>query len=558
MNETLPSSKRNFIQHIIDKDVKSFENQTSIMTRFPPEPNGHLHIGHAKSMCLNFGLAKEYGGICNLRFDDTNPTTENKEYVDSIKDDVEWLGFNTSNKTYYASDYFSILFDFAINLIKKGKAFVDSQPPETIRSQRGSLQTPGTNSPFRDRDVNTNLDLFHRMRQGEFDEGEHILRAKIDMSSPNMNMRDPTLYRIRKMDHYRTGNQWNIYPMYDFTQCLSDAIEGVTHSICTLEFEDHRPLYDWVIENVETSNRPKQIEFARLEIDYSITSKRKLLSLVEEGNVSGWDDPRLQTLKGMRRRGYPPEAIKNFCELIGITKKQAVIDLSTLENCVREELDKKAPRIMAVLDPLKVIIKNFPGNTSEQLNAPNHPKDSTFGERKLPITKEIYIERSDFMEEPPKKFHRLSPGKKVRLRYAFVIRCEEIVKDENGTVQELHCSYDSSTYNGKNPEDGKVKGIIHWVSAEKNIPIQARLFDRLFTVPNPNGEEDFRKFLNPKSLEIKNHGLAEISLKSSKHSQFQFERTGYFSLDKKESTNDKLVYNRTTTLRDSWLKEQKK
>ena len=373
-----------------------------------------------------------------------------------------------------------------------------------------------------------------------------------------MNMRDPTLYRIRKMDHYRTGNQWNIYPMYDFTQCLSDAIEGVTHSICTLEFEDHRPLYDWVIENVETSNRPKQIEFARLEIDYSITSKRKLLSLVEEGNVSGWDDPRLQTLKGMRRRGYPPEAIKNFCELIGITKKQAVIDLSTLENCVREELDKKAPRIMAVLDPLKVIIKNYPGNTSEQLNAPNHPKDSTFGERKVPITKEIYIERSDFMEEPPKKFHRLSPGKKVRLRYAFVIRCEEIVKDENGTVQELYCSYDSGTYNGKNPEDGKVKGIIHWVSAEENTPIQARLFDRLFTVPNPNGEEDFRRFLNPKSLEIKNNGLAEISLKSSKHSQFQFERTGYFSLDKKESTNDKLVYNRTTTLRDSWLKEQKK
>ena len=558
MNENPPSAKRNFIQHIIDKDVQLFENQKKLITRFPPEPNGHLHIGHAKSICLNFGLAKEYGGICNLRFDDTNPTTENKEYVESIKDDVTWLGFDISNETYYASDYFSILFDFAVKLIKEGKAFVDSQSPETIRSQRGSLQKPGSNSPFRERDVNTNLDLFHRMRQGEFDEGEHILRAKIDMSSPNMNMRDPTLYRIRNKDHYRTGNHWNIYPMYDFTQCLSDAIEGVTHSICTLEFEDHRPLYDWVIENVETSNRPKQIEFARLEIDYSITSKRKLLSLVEEGKVSGWDDPRLQTLKGMRRRGYPPEAIKNFCELIGITKKQAVIDLSTLENCVREELDKKAPRIMAVLDPLKVIIKNYPGNTSEQLNAPNHPKDSTFGERKLPITKEIYIERSDFMEEPPKKFHRLSPGKKVRLRYAFVIRCEEIVKDENGTVQELYCSYDSSTYNGKNPEDGKVKGIIHWVSAEENVPIQTRLFDRLFTVPNPNGEEDFRKFLNPKSLEIKNHGLAEISLKSSKHSQFQFERMGYFSLDKKESTNDKLVYNRTTTLRDSWLKEQKK
>ena len=558
MNETLPSSKRNFIQHIIDKDVKSFENQKSIMTRFPPEPNGHLHIGHAKSMCLNFGLAKEYGGICNLRFDDTNPTTENKEYVDSIKDDVEWLGFNVSNKTYYASDYFSMLFDFAITLIEKGKAFVDSQPPETIRSQRGSLQTPGTNSPFRDRDVNTNLDLFHRMREGEFKEGTHILRAKIDMSSPNMNMRDPTLYRIRKMDHYRTGNQWNIYPMYDFTQCLSDAIEGVTHSICTLEFEDHRPLYDWVIESIETSNRPKQIEFARLEIDYSITSKRKLLSLVEERNVNGWDDPRLQTIKGMRRRGYPPEAIKNFCELIGVTKKQAVIDLSTLENCVREELDKKAPRIMAVLDPLKVIIENYPGSTSEQLNAPNHPKDSTFGERKIPITKEIYIERSDFMEEPPKKFHRLSPDRKVRLRYAFVIKCEKVIKDENGIVQELYCSYDPSTYNGKNPEEGKVKGIIHWVSAEKNTPIQARLFDRLFTVANPNGEEDFRRFLNPKSLEIKNNALAEISLKSSKHSQFQFERTGYFSLDKKESTTDNLVYNRTTTLRDSWLKEQKK
>ena len=558
MNETLPSSKRNFIQHIIDKDLKSFENQTNIVTRFPPEPNGHLHIGHAKSICLNFGLAKEYGGICNLRFDDTNPTTENKEYVDSIKDDVEWLGFNISNKTYYASDYFSMLFDFAINLIKKGQAFVDSQPPETIRSQRGSLQTPGSNSPFRDRDVNTNLDLFHRMRQGEFDEGEHILRAKIDMSSPNMNMRDPTLYRIRRMAHYRTGNQWSIYPMYDFTQCLSDAIEGVTHSICTLEFEDHRPLYDWVIESVETSNRPKQIEFARLEIDYSITSKRKLLSLVEEGDVNGWDDPRLQTLKGMRRRGYPPEAIKNFCELIGITKKQAVIDLSTLENCVREELDKKAPRIMAVLDPLKVIIKNYPGNTSEQLNAPNHPKDSTFGERKVPITKEIFIERSDFVEEPPKKFYRLSPGKKVRLRYAFVIRCEKIVKDENGIVQEVYCSYDPSTYNGKNPDDGKVKGIIHWVSAEENTPIQVRLFDRLFSIANPNGEEDFRRFLNPKSLEVKNNAIAEIGLKSSKYSQFQFERTGYFSLDKEDSTNEKLVYNRTTTLRDSWHKEQKK
>ncbi len=558
MNELLPNSKRNFIQHIIDKDVKSFEDKKNIMTRFPPEPNGHLHIGHAKSICLNFGLAKEYGGICNLRFDDTNPITENKEYVDSIKNDVEWLGFDISNETYYASDYFSILFDFAIKLIKGGKAFVDSQSPETIRSQRGSLQTPGTNSPFRDRDVNTNLDLFHRMREGEFKEGDHILRAKIDMSSPNMNMRDPALYRIRKKNHYRTGDKWNIYPMYDFTQCLSDAIEGVTHSICTLEFEDHRPLYDWVIENVETSNRPKQIEFARLEIDYSITSKRKLLSLVEEGNVNGWDDPRLQTLKGMRRRGYPPEAIKNFCELIGVTKKQAVIDLSTLENCVREELDKKAPRIMAVLDPLKVIIENYPRNTSEQLNAPNHPKDNTFGERKVPISKEIYIERSDFMEEPPKKFHRLSPGKKVRLRYAFVIRCEKVIKDENGIVQELYCSYDPNTYNGNNPEDGKVKGIIHWVSAEENTPIQAKLFDRLFTVANPNGEENFRRFLNPKSLEIKNNAIAEISLKSSKNSQFQFERTGYFSLDKKDSKNDKLVYNRTATLRDSWLKEQKK
>jgi len=558
MKEITDKTNRNFIQHIIDHDLQSTKNQKIIMTRFPPEPNGHLHIGHAKSICLNFGIANEYDGICNLRFDDTNPTTENAEFVTSIQEDVQWLGFDVLEKTYFASDYFSRLFEFACELIEKEKAFVDSQSNEKIRDQRGSLQTPGINSPFRERSVHTNLDLFRRMQKGEFKEGEHVLRAKIDMTSPNINMRDPTLYRIRKGHHYRTGSGWNIYPMYDFTQCLSDAIEGVTHSICTLEFEDHRPLYDWVLNNVELRHKPKQIEFSRLEIDYSVTSKRKLLTLVEEKKVNGWDDPRLPTLKGMRRRGYPPKAIRNFCELIGVTKKQAVIDLSSLENCVREELDRTAPRRMAVLDPLKVIIQNFPDQLTEQLEAPNHPKNSDFGKRTVPISKEIYIERSDFMEDPPKKFFRLALGRKVRLRYAFVITCMKVVKDENGKVQELICEHDPDTYNGRNPEGGKIKGIIHWVSAVDNIALEARLFDRLFMVSNPSAEKDFRKAINPKSTEIKKQALGELSLASSIEKQFQFERIGYFTLDEQDSDKKQLVYNRTVTLRDSWLKERSK
>ncbi len=558
MKENTDKTSRNFIQHIIDHDLQSLENQKAIMTRFPPEPNGYLHIGHAKSMCLNFGIADEYGGICNLRFDDTNPTTENAEFVASIKEDVQWLGFDILEKTYFASDYFLRLFGFACELIEKEKAFVDSQSNEQIRAQRGTLQAPGTNSPFRERSVDTNLDLFHRMRKGEFEEGEHVLRAKIDMASPNINMRDPTLYRIRKSHHYRTGSEWNIYPMYDFTQCLSDAIEGVTHSICTLEFEDHRPLYDWVINNVELRHKPKQIEFSRLEIDYSVTSKRKLLTLVEKEDVAGWDDPRLPTLKGMRRRGYPAKAIRNFCDLIGVTKKQAVIDLSSLENCVREELDRSAPRRMAVLDPLKVIIENFPDQVTEQLEAPNHPKNDDFGKRALPISKEIYIERSDFMENPPKKFFRLAPGKKARLRYAFVITCKKVIKDEKGTVRELICEYDPDTYNGRNPEGEKIKGIIHWVSAVDNTHLEARLFDRLFTVSNPSAEENFRKVINPKSVEVKKHALGEMSLRSAIEKSFQFERIGYFTLDELDSDEKKLVYNRTVTLRDSWLKEKSK
>ena len=558
MKEITDKTNRNFIQHIIDHDLQSTKNQKVITTRFPPEPNGYLHIGHAKSICLNFGIADEYNGICNLRFDDTNPTTENAEFVTSIQEDIQWLGFDVSEKTYFASDYFPRLFEFACELIEKEKAFVDSQSNEQIRTQRGSLQTPGINSPFRERNVNTNLDLFRRMQKGEFKEGEHVLRAKIDMTSPNINMRDPTLYRIRKSHHYRTGNEWNIYPMYDFTQCLSDAIEGVTHSICTLEFEDHRPLYDWVLNNVELKHRPKQIEFSRLEIDYSVTSKRKLLTLVEEKEVAGWNDPRLPTLKGMRRRGYPPKAIRNFCDLIGVTKKQAVIDLSSLENCVREELDRTAPRRMAVLDPLKVIIENFPDQLTEQLEAPNHPKNSNFGKRTIPISKEIYIERSDFMEDPPKKFFRLAPGKKARLRYAFVITCKKVIKDEKGTVQELICEHDPDTYNGRNPEGEKIKGIIHWVSAVDNTPLEARLFDRLFTVSNPSAEENFRKTINPKSVEVKKQALGEISLRSAIEKRFQFERIGYFTLDELDSDEEKLVYNRTVTLRDSWLKEKSK
>ena len=466
---------KNFINQIIENDLYNQKTHTKIKTRFPPEPNGFLHIGHAKSICLNFKLASNYGGTCNLRFDDTNPITENSEYVESIKEDVRWLGFGENEAIHYTSDYFEQLYGFACKLIKDEKAYVDTQTYEIIKSQRGTLTIPGIDSPFRNRTAIENLSLFEKMKNGEFQEGSHVLRAKIDMTSPNLNMRDPTLYRIRKVNHHRTGEKWCIYPTYDFSHCLSDAIEGVTHSICTLEFEDHRPLYDWVIDNSGVQKKPKQIEFSRLDLNYSITSKRKLLSLIKENHVEGWDDPRLPTIKGMRRRGYPPEAIVKFCDLIGVTKKQATIDFSQLENCVRENLDKNTPRTMVVAQPLKIIIENLEPSEEIVINAPNHPKDLSFGSRNLILKRELFIDKNDFMETPTKKYRRLSIGKEVRLRYGFVIRCSEVIKEGN-EIKELRCEYIKDTLNGKNPPGKKVKGIIHWISAENSQSISLRAF----------------------------------------------------------------------------------
>ena len=543
-----------FIRHLIDSDNASGKHGGRVATRFPPEPNGYLHIGHAKSICLNFGIANEYSGTCNLRFDDTNPETEDEEYTQAIQADVRWLGFDWQDRLFHASGYFEALYDYACDLISAGKAYVDSQSAEEIRLTRGTLTEPGRASPYRERSVADNLDLFARMRSGEFAEGAHILRARIDMASPNINLRDPALFRIRHAPHHRTGERWKIYPMYDYAHCISDALEGITHSLCTLEFEDHRPLYDWVLDQLDVPSHPQQIEFARLELNYTITSKRKLLRLVRDGHVSGWDDPRLPTLQGMRRRGYPPAAIRNFCERVGVTKKQTVIDMGVLENCVREELDRSAPRALVVLDPVKVVLENFGENQIEWLEVQNHPKDSSFGTRRMPLTREIYIERDDFMEAPPKKYYRLAPDAEVRLRFAYVIRCTAVVKDDHGKIIELLCQYDPATAGGQSPDGRKIKGIIHWVSARHALPIEVRLIDRLFAVPDPATREDFLAHLNPGSLEISQAARAEPALATSSATHFQFERVGYFCRDTLDSGAAAPVFNRTVTLRDTWAR----
>ena len=557
-NSADSNSASNFIKHIIDEDLKAGKNDGRVHTRFPPEPNGYLHIGHAKSICLNFGLADAYNGLCNLRYDDTDPSKESIEYVDSIKEDVRWMGFDWEDREYYASDYFEQLFEYAVQLIRAGKAYVDSLSAEDIREYRGTLTAPGKNSPYRERSIAENLDLFERMRAGEFKDGEHVLRARIDMTSPNIIMRDPTLYRIRHVSHYRTGKMWCIYPMYDFTHCLSDSIEGITHSNCTLEFESNRQLYDWVLDNLEVFH-PRQIEFARLNLSFTVLSKRKLIRLVEEGHVDGWDDPRLPTIAGVRRRGYPPEALRNFCDRIGVAKADSMVDMALLEYCVRENLNKTAPRVMAVLHPLKVIIDNYPADGEDELEAVNNPEDPRAGTRKVPFSRELYIERDDFMEDPPKKFFRLAPGQEVRLRYAYLITCVDVVKDPGtGEVTELHCTYDPATRGGDAPDGRKVKGTLHWVSARHAVDAQVRLYDHLFTKENPNEVEegkDFTACLNPGSLEVLNGCKLEPSLaNAAPASRCQFERLGYFCVDSKDSSPESLVFNRTVTLRDTWAK----
>ncbi len=553
--------KPNFIHSIISEELKQGKNNGRVHTRFPPEPNGYLHIGHAKSICLNFGIAEKFAGKCNLRFDDTNPTKEEVEYVESIMEDVRWLGFDWEDRLYYASDYFQKLHDFAIQLIKENKAYVDDQDAETISNQKGSPTRPGTESPFRNRSVEENLDLFRRMTNGEFEEGACVLRAKIDMTSPNMHMRDPIIYRIMKTPHHRTGDKWCVYPMYDFAHGQSDFWEGITHSICTLEFEVHRPLYDWFVDHLqETDYRPRQIEFARLNLTYTIMSKRKLLELVKDKHVNGWDDPRMPTISGLRRRGYTPESIRNFSDRIGVTKVDGVIDVSLLEFSVREHLNKTAQRVMGVLNPLKVIITNYPEDESEELDAINNPEDAAMGTRKVPFSRELYIEQDDFMENPPSKFFRLSPGKEVRLRYAYFITCTEVVKDENGNILHLLCTYDPATKGGNAPDGRKVKSTIHWVSAKHAVKSEVRLYDRLFKDENPDGHKDvdFKEFLNPDSLKVLTECYVEPFVKSAKPlDHFQFERLGYFNLDY-DSTPEKPVFNLTVQLRDSWTKEQNK
>jgi glutaminyl-tRNA synthetase len=548
----------NFIRQVIEADLESGKHK-KIATRFPPEPNGFLHIGHAKSICLNFGLAQTYSGKCHLRFDDTNPTKEDLKYVNSIQEDVKWLGFDWGENLFFASDYFERLYELACELIKRNKAYVCELNAEQMREYRGDLKKPGKPSPWRERPIDENLDLFKRMRAGEFDDGRYMLRAKIDMSSPNINMRDPVLYRIRKVHHQRTGDQWPIYPMYDYTHCLSDSVEGITHSICTLEFEDHRPLYDWVIDSLDMPCHPQQIEFSRLNLEFTVMSKRRLLQLVEENHVDGWDDPRMPTIAGMKRRGYTPASIRNFCEQIGVTKKDSSITMSTLETCVRDDLGPMTPRALGVLNPIKVVITNYPEGEVEQIEAPYHPQDESFGSRKIPFSKELYIEASDFMEEPPKKYFRLRPGGSVRLRYAYVITCDEVIKDKNGEVSELRCSYHKDTFGGVTPEGmKKVKGIIHWVSATEGTEIEARLYDRLFKVPKPGSDKtkDFKEDINPDSLETVK-AYVEPSIGQAKHGErFQFERLGYFIVDQ-DSSDKKMVFNQTITLRDTWAQIEK-
>ena len=550
----------NFIRTIIENDLASGKCK-KVVTRFPPEPNGYLHIGHAKSICLNFGLARDYGGVCHLRFDDTNPTKEDVEYVESIMEDVHWLGFDWQDKLFYASDYFDQLYEYAEMLIKDGKAYVCDLSQEEIRATRGTLTVPGTESPYRNRSVEENLDLFRRMKAGEFEEGSRCLRAKIDMASPNVNMRDPVIYRIRKAEHHRTGNKWVIYPMYDYTHCISDAIEGITHSLCTLEFEDHRPLYDWFLDQLPVPCHPQQIEFARLNLSYTVMSKRKLLELVQSGTVRGWDDPRMPTLAGMRRRGFTPEAIRDFVDRIGVAKADSLVDFELLQFCVREDLNKKANRVMAVLHPLKVTIENYPEDQVEEFEAINNPEDESAGTRMVPFCKYLYIEQDDFSENPPKGWHRLSPGAEVRLKHAYYITCKEVIKDESGNVTELICTYDPSSRGGWTPDARKVKGTIHWVSAKHSFDAEIRLYENLFTIPDINDIEegkDYRDYLNPNSIKVLKNCKLEPSLKQvTIGEKFQFLRQGYFSVDY-DSTADNLVFNLIVTLKDSWIKQLKK
>ena len=559
MSDPQPASK-DFIRAIVAQDREDRKFNSVVHTRFPPEPNGYLHIGHAKSICLNFGIAQEFsGGLCNLRYDDTNPTKEEVEYVESIQEDVRWLGFDWQDRCFFASDYFERLYEYAVVLLKKGKAYVDSLTADEIRRYRGTLTEPGKESPYRTRSVEENLDLFSRMRAGDCEEGAHVLRAKIDMASPNINMRDPTLYRIRRVPHHRTGTDWNIYPTYDFAHPLSDSIEGVTHSLCTLEFEDHRPLYDWVLDECEVACHSRQIEFARLNLTHTVMSKRKLLALVEEGHVSGWDDPRLPTLMGLRRRGYPPEAIRRFCEHIGVAKRDSVVEVNLLEHFVRENLNASAQRVMAVLRPLRVVITNYPEDQVEEMQAVNNPEDPAMGSRAVPFSRVLYIEREDFREDPPKKYFRLAPGQEVRLRYAYIIRCEDVLKDEQGEILEVRCTYDPETKSGAGQASRKVKGTIHWVSVAHALEAEVRLFDHLFSDPDPEKDgQDYREVLNPNSVERLRGCRVEPALREAAVDQrFQFERQGYFCVDP-DSTAQQLVFNRTVALRDSWSKLEKK
>lgn len=547
MNDKRP----NFIRQIIQKDLETGKHK-EIVTRFPPEPNGYLHIGHAKSICLNFGLADEFNGKCYLRFDDTNPIKEEEEFVKAIIEDVSWLGYTWDGLT-HSSDYYQQLYDFAVNLIQKDLAYVDSLNAEEIRQYRGSLQEGGKHSPYRNRTIEENLDLFHKMKSGEFPDGTYVLRGKIDMQSGNINMRDPVLYRIRHVPHQRTGNDWCIYPMYDFAHPLSDALEKITHSLCTLEFQDHRPLYDWLIDNLPVPAKPIQTEFARLNLSHTITSKRKLRQLVEENFVNGWDDPRLPTLKGMRKRGYPPIAIRNFCEVIGISKSDSIIDMAILEECVRNELNNTAKRALCVLDPIKVVIENFPEGKTEEIRASYHPNDLTFGERILPFSREIYIDRADFMENPSKKYFRLSPDAEVRLRHAYVIKCSEVIKDEDGNILELRATYDPQTL-GRNPQDRKVKGVIHWVSKEDAIPLTIYEYDRLFTIANPGAKDNFLEYINKNSLKMV-QGFAEPSIKNvGLNTVFQFERLGYYMVNKLNALNEVISFHRIVDLKSNWEK----
>lgn len=560
-NEAITSSeaRSNFIREMIDEDLRTGRFGNRVHTRFPPEPNGYLHIGHAKAIALNFGIAEDYGGKCNLRFDDTNPTKEEQEYIDAIIEDVRWLGFDWEDRLYFASDYFEQLYEWAVQLIKSGKAYVDSLSADEMREYRGTLTEPGKNSPYRDRSIDENLALFERMRKGEFQEGEHVLRAKIDMTSGNINMRDPVMYRIRYAEHPRTGSQWCIYPMYDWAHGQCDSIEGITHSLCSLEYEDHRPLYDWFLDSLGIYH-PQQIEFARLALNYTVLSKRRLIRLVQEGHVAGWDDPRMPTISALRRRGYTPQAIRSFCDMVGVAKSNSIVDIAMLEYCARQDLNTHAQRVMAVLNPLKVVITNYPEDQVEQMEAINNPEDPAAGTRMVPFSRELYIEQDDFMEDPPKKFYRLAPGREVRLRYGYFITCNEVIKDSAGNILELRCTYDPETRSGSAPDGRKVKATLHWVSAGQALDAEVRLYDHLFTTPDPNNAEegkDFIDYLNPNSLQVLHHCKVEPSLKDAPPGmRCQFERLGYFCVDP-DTSEGHLVFNRTVTLRDEWAKIQK-